>query len=92
MSHASEYKPPADYPFSKERLEAAALARQAPKPQVVKVCENVYTALGYAFAAIIMVVTPEGVVVIDTTESLSAAREVMAMLCTMRRPQGLFRV
>ena len=80
MSDNWEYKPPEDHPFSKERLEAAALARQAPKPQVVKVCDNVYTALGYAFSAIILVVTPDGVVVIDTTESLSAAREVMGEL------------
>ena len=77
MAHGFEYTPPADYPLSKERQEALARASQAPKPRVVKVCENVYTALGYAFAAIILVVTPEGVVVIDTTESLSAAREVM---------------
>jgi alkyl sulfatase BDS1-like metallo-beta-lactamase superfamily hydrolase len=80
MAQAFEYKPPADYPFSKERLEADATTKQAPKAQVVKVCENVYTATGYAFATIILVVTPGGVVVVDTTESLSAAREVMGEL------------
>jgi alkyl sulfatase BDS1-like metallo-beta-lactamase superfamily hydrolase len=80
MAYASEYTPPTDHPYSKERLEAEAMARQAPKPQVVKVCENLYSAIGYAFATIIMVLTPDGVVVIDTTESLSAAREVMGEL------------
>ena len=80
MAQAFEYTPPADYPFSKERLEADATTKQAPKAHVVKVCENVYTATGYAFATIILVVTPGVVVVIDTTESLSAAREVMGEL------------
>jgi alkyl sulfatase BDS1-like metallo-beta-lactamase superfamily hydrolase len=75
-----EYVPPTDYPLSKERLEAEAIARQAPRAQVVKVCENVYTATGYAFANIILLTTPGGVVVIDTTESLAAAREVVGEL------------
>ena len=47
---------------------------------MIKVCENVYTATGYAFVTILLVVTPGGAVVIDTTESLSAAREVMGEL------------
>jgi len=78
--HALEYKPPADYPFSRERLEAEEMYRKASKARLVKVCDNVYSAIGYAFANIILVVTPGGVVVIDTTESLSAAREVMEEL------------
>ena len=74
---AFEYAPPVDVPYSKAREEMNQLVLRAEKPQVVKVCENVYSAVGYAFATMIMVVTPDGLVIIDTTESMSACKQIM---------------
>jgi alkyl sulfatase BDS1-like metallo-beta-lactamase superfamily hydrolase len=44
--------------------------------QIIKVCENVYCATGYALANCIMVVVDGGRVIIDTTEGVRAAREI----------------
>jgi alkyl sulfatase BDS1-like metallo-beta-lactamase superfamily hydrolase len=73
-----EYKSPAQMPFSQEREKANQTIARAPKAQVVKVRDHVYTAVSYALAAMILVETPEGSVIIDTTESLSAAQTIMA--------------
>ena len=51
---------------------------QASAPRVIKVRDNVYTAVSYALATMIMVETPEGLVIIDTTESLSGAKTITA--------------
>jgi alkyl sulfatase BDS1-like metallo-beta-lactamase superfamily hydrolase len=45
--------------------------------KVDKVCEGVYLARGFAIANVAMVVTKEGLVVIDTTESVDAAKEIL---------------
>jgi len=42
-----------------------------------KVCDGVYLARGFAIANVEMVVTKEGVVVIDSTESTEAARDIL---------------
>jgi alkyl sulfatase BDS1-like metallo-beta-lactamase superfamily hydrolase len=73
-----KYKSPAQTAFSQERERANQTIAKAPKPQVVKVTDHVYTAVSYALAAMILVDTPEGSVIIDTTESLSAAQIIMA--------------
>jgi len=74
---AFEYNPPVNIPYSKAREEMNQLILRAERPQVVKVCENVYSAVGFAFATMIMVITPDGLVIIDTTESMSASKKVM---------------
>jgi len=45
---------------------------------VVQVTEGVYVAIGYALANSIMIVGDDGVIIVDTTESMSAARKVKA--------------
>ena len=72
-----EYAPPVNVPFSRAREELDQFVLRAEKPQVVKVCENVYSAVGFAFATMIMVVTPDGLVIIDTTESISTCKQIM---------------
>ena len=74
---AFEYTPPVTVPYSKAREEMNRLILRAEKPRVVKVCENVYSAVGFAFATMIMVVTPVGLVIIDTTESMTACKQIM---------------
>src|SRR5512139_1744507 len=76
-AQAFEYNPPINIPYSKVREEMNQLILRAERPQVVKVCENVYSAVGFAFATMIMVITPDGLVIIDTTESMSASKRVM---------------
>jgi len=46
-------------------------------PRVVKVCDGVYLATGFALANVSMVITDEGLVIIDTTESKDSAREIL---------------
>ena len=73
-----DYTSSAQATFSQERENANQTIARAPEPHVVKVRDHVYTAVSYALAAMIMVETPEGLVIIDTTESLSAAKIIMA--------------
>jgi hypothetical protein len=70
--------PLAALPFSKEREEANDIIRTAPKPRVIKARDQVYYAVDYALANMVMIETREGLVIIDTTESLTAARTIMA--------------
>lgn len=50
--------------------------RIQPGHSIVKVCDNVYCAIGYALANSIMIVVDGGKVIIDTTESVQAASEI----------------
>lgn len=45
---------------------------------VVKVTDGVFVAIGYALANTIMIEGDDGVIIVDTTESMSAARDVKA--------------
>ncbi|MBI5605211.1 MAG: alkyl/aryl-sulfatase [Deltaproteobacteria bacterium] len=75
-ANAFQYEPPAQIPFSPERVKANELIARAAKPAVVKVRDHVYAAIGYALANMIMIETPGGLVIIDTTESFTAARTI----------------
>jgi glyoxylase-like metal-dependent hydrolase (beta-lactamase superfamily II) len=44
----------------------------------LKVADGVYVALNYAIANCIMLLGPDGKVIVDTTESLQAAEEIAA--------------
>jgi alkyl sulfatase BDS1-like metallo-beta-lactamase superfamily hydrolase len=74
---AYEYSPPGDVPFSKEREELNHILAKWGKPRVIKVHDHVYVAVGYTLANTVLVETPEGSVIIDTTESLTQARVIM---------------
>jgi alkyl sulfatase BDS1-like metallo-beta-lactamase superfamily hydrolase len=75
---AYEYTPPANLPYSKERDVANENIAKSPGPQVLKLREGVYIATGYALTNMIMIETKEGLVIVDTTETLSGAQQVMA--------------
>jgi alkyl sulfatase BDS1-like metallo-beta-lactamase superfamily hydrolase len=45
---------------------------------VVEVTDGIFVAIGYALANTIMIVGDDGVIIVDTTESMSAARKVKA--------------
>ena len=47
------------------------------EPRVVKVTDGVYVAVGYALANSIMLEGDDGVVIVDVTESVEAARNIM---------------
>ena len=70
--------PPTSLPFSKEREGINEIIRAAPKPRMIKARDQVYYAVDYALANMVMIETREGLVIIDTTESLTAARTIMA--------------
>ena len=76
-AEAYEYAPPDQMPCSKEREEVNKILAQAPGPQVIKVRDQVFCAVDYALANMLMVETADSLVIIDTTESLTAAQAVM---------------
>lgn len=51
--------------------------------RIYRVAERVYCAVGYALANIIFVVGDDGIVVIDTTEAVSAARRIYEDFCAI---------
>jgi alkyl sulfatase BDS1-like metallo-beta-lactamase superfamily hydrolase len=57
---------------------AAGAQLRAQKPELVKVTDRIYSATGYALGNVIYVITDKSLVVIDTTESLAAARRTLA--------------
>lgn len=69
---------------------AAPAGNEAPTPQallahseefkkgVVQVAEGVYMAIGYGIANSIMLVGDDGLIIVDTTETVEAAQEVLA--------------
>jgi len=46
-------------------------------PKVVKVVDGVYQAIGYALANMIMIEGPDGIVIVDTTESQAVAKNIL---------------
>jgi alkyl sulfatase BDS1-like metallo-beta-lactamase superfamily hydrolase len=58
----------------------ARLTEQSRKMEqrVYKVTENVYSAVGFAIANSTMVVGKDGIIIIDTTESVEAAQSILA--------------
>jgi len=47
------------------------------KPAIIKIADGIYCAHDYAVANVFLIVTDTSVVVIDSTESLSAARAIL---------------
>jgi|GEM_PF-707094 len=73
------YTPPPE-----PKISAELIARYMPvlmtmiQPKVEKVTDDIYVAMGYAMGNVTMVVTDEGLVIIDTTESEDSARNILA--------------
>jgi alkyl sulfatase BDS1-like metallo-beta-lactamase superfamily hydrolase len=71
-----EYQVPAA-PAINLSVGEALLAWRGITGKVDKICEGVYLARGFAIANVGMVVTKDGAVIIDSTESPEAAREIL---------------
>jgi alkyl sulfatase BDS1-like metallo-beta-lactamase superfamily hydrolase len=50
---------------------------RTPEPKIIKVTDRVYVATGYALANLIFVVTDDSVVIVDTTESMTVAADLL---------------
>jgi len=48
------------------------------RPEVIKVADNVYVAVGYGLANSILIEGEDGIVIVDTTESVDVAQKVKA--------------
>ena len=68
-------------PVEKRPTQVAALAQHQQRfsPRIEKVGDRVYSAIGYALANSIMVAVDGGKVIVDTTESVEAAREIKVL-------------
>lgn len=73
-----EYHPPPGPDMPVEMLEKyLPMLRQMITPKVLRVADGIYLATGFSFANVGMVVTDEGLVIVDTSESEEAAREIL---------------
>ncbi len=72
------YNPPPKPKLSLEAVRQAALLKQLVEPVVEKIAADIYLARGFALGNVQMVITAEGLVIIDTTESEEAAKKILA--------------
>ncbi len=73
-----EYAPPPKPRFSIEILyKYMPILKTLILPRIEKVTDDIYVALGYALGNVTMIITDEGVVIIDTTESKETAKKVL---------------
>ena len=72
------YKPPPPPKIALEAIKEVSDLRKLMTPKVEKITEDIYLASGFALGSVQMVITDEGLVIIDTTESEEAAREIFA--------------
>lgn len=70
------YTPPPPPKIALEVIKEVSDLRKLMTPKVEKITEDIYTASGFALGSVQMVITDEGLVIIDTTESEEAAREI----------------
>ncbi len=71
------YTPPPAPTIPLESLKKASDLKKLMTPRVEKITDDIYMASGFALGNVQMVVTDEGLVIIDTTESEEAAREIL---------------
>ena len=72
------YTPPPPPQVSVEALAGFARLLSLFKPTVEKVTDSIYLARGFALGSSILVITPAGLVIVDTTESPEAAKKILA--------------
>ena len=70
------YTPPPPPKIALETIKEVSDLRKMMTPKVEKITEDIYLASGFALGSVQMVITDEGLVIIDTTESKEAAREI----------------
>ncbi len=71
------YTPPPPPKFPIEVVKKLPELRRAFTPTVDKITDDIYLARGFALGSVMMVITDEGLVIIDTTESTDAAGEIL---------------
>lgn len=73
------YTPPPHLTVSAEMAaKSSAMILSMISPKVEKVAPDLYVAKGFALGNVGLVVTAEGLVIVDTTESEESAREILA--------------
>ncbi len=70
------YTPPPPPKIALESLMDLSELKKAMTPKVERISEDIFLASGFALGSVQMVITDEGLVIIDTTESEEAAREI----------------
>ncbi len=75
---ALAYTPPSPPKIPLNIVKKVAMLRKEFMPTVDKITENIYLARGFALGSSMMIITDEGLVIIDTTESQSAARKIFS--------------
>lgn len=53
-------------------------SKEFQKKEIRKVSDNIYMGIGYALGNAIMVIAPDGLIIVDVTESSMAAKEILA--------------
>ena len=71
------YTPPPPPKISVNGMKRVAELGRVFTPRVTKITDDIYYASGYAIGGVQMVITDEGLVIIDTTESKEAAKEIL---------------
>ncbi len=71
------YVPPSAPKFPFDALKQINVLRKMMKSEVVEITPDIYLAKGFALGSVQMVITDDGVVIIDTTESEKSAREIL---------------
>jgi alkyl sulfatase BDS1-like metallo-beta-lactamase superfamily hydrolase len=71
------YTAPPRPKLSLDVVKQATLLKQLLTPTVDKITDDIYLARGFALGSVQMVITNEGLVIIDTTESEEAAKSIL---------------
>ncbi len=72
------YLPPPHPKPSVDDLKNLADLKKKFTPRVIKITDDVYHAIGFALGSVQMIITEEGLVIIDTTESKESAGEILS--------------
>ena len=72
------YTPPPSPKVNVDTLKKLATLKKAFTPKVTKITDDIYYASGFALGGVQMVITDDGLVIVDTTESREAATEILA--------------
>jgi alkyl sulfatase BDS1-like metallo-beta-lactamase superfamily hydrolase len=58
--------------------EAGPMLLDMLRPKMVKVTGDIYAAIGYGFGTVVMVITDDGLVIVDASVALDSAEEILA--------------
>jgi hypothetical protein len=72
------YTPPPAPKFSAEDLVQLEALKKKFSPTLEKITDRIYLARAFALGSVAMIITDDGLVIVDTTESRSVAEEILA--------------